>query len=117
MISIFYLLSLLFIWNEIYYINNKNKLILKYREMEINLFNIVDVLFYLTRVLYWIWMGIGLFSDMYMWFIAILSIGIFKIPLYYLFRKYYSLYDAISPIITIPILLLMMWHSLSIIIS
>lgn len=91
-INIFCLLSILFMWNEFYYINNKNKLNLKFKEMELNSFNKMDVLFYLTRVLYWIWMIIGIWI-IPVFFIPMIVLYLGRIPVYYISKRYYLLYD------------------------
>lgn len=101
-ITFFYIFLSLFIWNEIYYIRNKERLDKNFRNKDIESINKKDLFFYFTKVLYWIWIAIGLFSDMKVYFIILLSLIIIKFPLYHLRNKvYYMIYDNALPILSI----------------
>ncbi|MEK6879201.1 MAG: hypothetical protein AABY22_06305, partial [Nanoarchaeota archaeon] len=69
----FYTFSIIFIWNSLYYINNKSKLSTRYlySKMDLNLFTKIDLCFYITRILFWGWLIVGLFGSMNIYFLIL----------------------------------------------
>jgi hypothetical protein len=97
---IFYLLSIIFIWNEAYYIFNKERLSNLFENRDIIGLTKVDVVFYFVKALYWIWTIVGLFSGVtYFW--MLLTVGFLKFPLYHINKKVYVVYNNILPILSI----------------
>lgn len=105
--SIFYILLFLFIWNEFYYVRNRNKLATKFRDRAIESYTLFDVVYYLTRVFYWFWLIIGCFSHLQHYFQIIILLSLGKFILYHLNKKIYAVYDLIIAIVSIVTLILL----------
>lgn len=105
---VFYLLSIVFIWNEAYYIFNKERLSNLFERKDVMGLTKVDVLFYLLRAIYWIWLIIGLFSGVtYFW--MLFAVGFLKFPLYHLNKKAYVIYNNISPILSMILIVIILF--------
>jgi len=105
MITFFYTFLIVFIWNEIYYILNKHRLSLNFKNKDIESTTILDVIYYFTKVLYWIWLISGMFSSLSPYFIALFSIRFIKFITFKSKRKYlYVLFDNIIPVVSVLIL-------------
>lgn len=99
MITLFYIFSSLFIWNEIYYLYNRDRLDINFKNKDIESTPVTDFLFYFTRLLMWIFIVIGLFINP-LSFSILLILKLLKSPLYHINRKLYIIYDTILPIIS-----------------
>lgn len=99
MITFFYIFLSLFIWNEIYYLYNREKLDINFKNKDIESISNTDVLFYFTRLLLWIFIIIGLFIDP-LGFSILLTIKLLKAPFYHINRKLFIIYDTVLPIIS-----------------
>jgi len=108
MIIFFYTFLLSFIWNELYYILNRKRLNTNFENKDIDSMRKMDLIYYSIRVLYWIWMIIGMFSGMSTFFIILFSLGFLKFPLYHTSSKIYKIYDYILPFSSIIILVLIL---------
>ena len=105
MITFFYTFLIVFIWNEIYYILNKHRLSLNFKNKDIESTTILDVIYYFTKVLYWIWLIAGMFSSLSPYFIALFSLGSIKFITFKSKRKHlYVLFDNIIPVVSVLIL-------------
>ena len=91
--SIFYILALLFIWNEFYYTKNLELLNSKFKERELNSFTKLDMFYYLTRVLYCIWLVIGSLTIYHNYFLGIIALSITKFIIYPIGKTIYKPYD------------------------
>ena len=79
MITFFYTFLIVFIWNEIYYITNKHRLSLNFKNKDLESTTILDVVYYFTKVLYWIWLIIGIFSSLSTYFIILFTLVSIKL--------------------------------------
>lgn len=99
MITFFHIFLSLFIWNEIYYLYNRERLDINFKNKDIQSTTGVDVFFYLTRFLLWVSIIIGLFISPIS-FSILLSIKLLKVPLFHLNRKVFIIYDTVLPILS-----------------
>lgn len=107
---IFYILSIVFIWNDAYFVFNKERLMNLFEEKDFMSLTKVDVLFYFLKVVYWIWIIIGLFSSSY--FLILFILGFLKFPLYHLNKKAYIIYNNIVPILSILLLIIILFSKI-----
>ena len=63
MITLFYLLLIIFAFNEVYYVFNKPRLDLNMKNRDVESTKSIDIAHYLLRILFWIWIVIGLWSS------------------------------------------------------
>lgn len=99
--STFYILSILFILNELYYISNRMTLDAKFKERELGSFSKIDVIYYLTRVISWVWIVLGCFSSYNMYFYILVSMSLIRLIIYPISKKSYYIYDRLCPFISI----------------
>ena len=101
---LFYAFLMVFIWNDFYYINNSDRLNRNFKNKDIWSITKWDFTYYLTKVMYWIWMPIGLFSNFYLYFILLLGFNLLRFPIYHFSKRFFPLYDKIVPLISVVIL-------------
>jgi hypothetical protein len=101
--TIFYLFSILFIWVEIFQMRNRIRLHL----IEVQRIDPIKwILFYISKIAYFFWIFLGLFTSNYLIFTFLLALGLPKFLLVKIKKDFYiNLYDLISCIISIFILL------------
>jgi hypothetical protein len=105
MITFFYTFLIVFIWNEIYYILNKHRLSLNFKNKDVESTTILDVIYYFTKVLYWTWLIAGMFSSLSPYFIILFSLVFIKLITFKSKKKYlYIIFDNIFPILSVSIL-------------
>lgn len=105
MISLFYITILSFIWNDLYYMLNKHRLNINFKNRDIESTTILDLAYYFTKLAYWIWIIIGLFSNLSPYFIVLFSLVSIKLITFKLKkRSLYVILDIITPVISILIL-------------
>ena len=103
--KIFYILSLFFIWSEVYHIINKNRIYIKIDKKNVADSTIVDYLFYVSKISYLFWILIGLFSSSSFYFLLILLISSIKfLILLSKSKKFIDIYDTLSSVFCIIIL-------------
>lgn len=107
MSDFFYLLTFLFMWNESYYLNNRDNLNKKFSERELNSYSIFDVVFYFTRVLYWGWIIIGMFSDYSSYFYIMIGSSMISSGIFYISKKWYDVSDKIVSYVSLIVMFLM----------
>ena len=106
MYSIFYGLSLLFIGVEIYQLVNRDKIFVKFNPNLTLHSPITNLFFYLFKILYLIWLPIGLFSHLWIFFFGIVSLGLFKYVILSTRRNIaINLYDGVNTIISVFLLI------------
>jgi|LakMenE18May11ns_1017448.scaffolds.fasta_scaffold8602879_2 hypothetical protein len=93
---IIYTFSLLFIWSNIYYIINYNRLDKRFAERDRN--SKVDLVYYVTKVLFWIWLVVGLFTPMKYIFMIMMGIGLIRIPMYHISKNLTSVWFRLTPV-------------------
>lgn len=92
---IIYTFSLLFIWSNIYYVINYNRLDKRFAERDRN--SKVDLVYYVTKVLFWIWLVVGLFTPMKYIFMIMFGIGLIRIPMYHISKNLTSVWFRLTP--------------------
>lgn len=111
--NFFFILSILFICSDLYYLRNRPMLNLKFKERELESFSILDLCYYFSRVFYWIWVIIGLFSSFYTYFIVIISVSLSRFVIYHLSKRFYVIYDILVTLISIITLILLVIDKLT----
>jgi hypothetical protein len=102
MITIFYTFLLTFICNKFYYLVNKHRLSLNFKNKDIKSTTKLDVIYYITELLYWIWLIFGIFSSLSTYFIILLILGVIKFITFRIKRKsIYVIFDNIFPILSV----------------
>jgi hypothetical protein len=107
---IFYLLSIIFIWSNTYYLLNYNRLDKRFSQRERN--SKIDLIYYITKVLFWIWIITGLIIDYNYILLLIVSPSILKFPMFYINKKVYSLLYRLTPPFHIIVLIITLYIKL-----
>ena len=92
---VIYTLSLLFIWSNIYYVLNYVRLDKRFAERDRN--SKVDLVYYVTKVIFWIWLILGLFTPMKYIFMIMMGIGLIRIPMYHISKNLTSVWFRLTP--------------------
>lgn len=98
---IFYLPIILFIWSEIYYVYNKSKLDVRFKNRDVSNSSKYDLIYYFSRVFFYVWLSFGLFSSQSDIFILLTSLILLKIPFYFLSKRLYFIWNNILPSISV----------------
>lgn len=101
MMILFYLIPILFIYNELYHIYNKQR-------FDNKLFRKIDIFYYILKLFFFIWIIIGFWANSYLLFIILASFYLFEFPLYYINKKLYIIWKNILPIISIIFIIIIM---------
>jgi hypothetical protein len=111
--SIFYGLSLIFIGVEVYQLVNRDKVFSKF-DPNLTLHSpIPNLFFYLFKIIYLIWLPIGLFSHLWIYFFGIIFLGLFKYVILYTKKNIaINLYDGINTIISVFFLIIIFLQGL-----
>jgi hypothetical protein len=107
MINIFYISTILFIWMNFYYINNKKNLDIRFFQRDLTKMSKVHLLYYCSRIFYWFWVIFGMCTN-YFIFAILFSLGILKFPLYHINTKTYIIYNAILPVLNIILMFIIL---------
>lgn len=100
--NIFYGLSLVFIIFEFFQIFNRNRI---YQKIDISNIKIttslIYILVYITKLIYLIWMFVGLFSDQYVLFMLLILTGLIK-NIIFIFKSniLINVYDIINLLVS-----------------
>ena len=105
--TIFYLFSILFIWVEIFQMKNRIRLQL----IEVQRIDPIKwILFYISKIAYFFWIFIGLFTSNYLIFAFLFSLGLPKFLLVKIKKDFYiNLYDLISCVVSIITLMYLIY--------
>lgn len=98
---LFNLLAILFIWNELYYFINYDKLGTKINIDNFETFNKIDLFYYLSKIVYWIWIFVGCAFIGTIPFNLILGLSILRIPMFLFGLKMYRKYSLLNIFISI----------------
>jgi hypothetical protein len=112
MITLYYLISILFAFNEVYYVFNKNRLDISIKSLDVKSFSKFDILHYVLRLMFWIWIVIGLWSSQSEMFIFLGSLHLIRFPFYHISRKLYIIWDNILPSISIIFILIIIFYKI-----
>jgi hypothetical protein len=112
MITLFYTLAILFFWMEIYYVYNKANLdtIIKNRDIEQT--SMKDIIYYVSRLLFYIWLVVGCWSSQSSLFIFLTSLHLLSFPFYHLSRRLYIIWDNILPSISMIFMLIILIYKI-----
>jgi len=101
MFSIFtLLLAFPFMWNQLYYIYNKQRLDTSFKNRDIESIKILDLIHFFLRTIFYFWMIWGALQ-LNNWVIGLLLLHLLSVPLFHLKRMAYIVWNNILPIITI----------------
>lgn len=103
MIEAFYAVVALFALNDIYYIFNRKRLDLLFKNKEPENMRRLDIAHYLLKVLSVVWPIIGLFSSIWPMFVAIMLTAGLRFALYHASKEAYQIYSKAFPAISISI--------------
>jgi len=103
---IFYIPTLIFIIMEVYYVYNKTKLDSRYKNWDLTSVKLYDVLYYLSRICYYLWLVSGIFTNQSSIFIFMLVLILLRLPFYYLSKRLYVIWDNILPSMSIIFMLI-----------
>jgi len=111
--NIFYLMPILFIWSEIYHIKNRDRLYIRFNQRQFGSSTKIDYIFYLTKVLYLLWIVVGIFSAKSNLFLLILLVSAIRyLILLFKSKKFNDIYDIVSSFICIAILAYILFRGL-----
>jgi len=112
MTALFYTLTILFFWMEIYYVYNKANLdtIVKNRDVEQT--SMKDILYYVSRLLFYVWLIIGMWSSQSDLFIFLTVLHALSFPFYHLSRKLYIIWGNFLPSISIIFMLIILVYKI-----
>jgi hypothetical protein len=111
--NFFYALSLVFIVVEVYQLTNRNKIFAKF-DPNLDLKSAIpNLFFYLFKIFYLIWLPIGLFSHLWIYFFGIIFLGLFKYVILSTKRNIaINLYDGINTIMSVFFLIIILIQGL-----
>jgi len=105
--TIFYLFSILFMFMHVYYLININQLDIRFSKRDLTKISKLHLLYYLTRVSYWIWIIIGLILGYhyFLWFLV--SFSVLKFIFYHINSQLYKIWNLLVIPLSISVLLTM----------
>jgi hypothetical protein len=112
MITLFYLISILFALNEIYYVFNKLRLDVNIKTLDIKSFTKLDIAHYLLKIMFWIWMIVGIWSSQSELFIFLTTLHLIIFPFYHLSRRLYIIWTNILPSISFIFILIILVYKI-----
>jgi hypothetical protein len=112
MITLFYLLLIIFAFNEIYYVFNKPRLDLNMKNRDVEATKSIDIAHYLLRILFWIWIVIGLWSSQSELFMFLGSLHLLRFLFYHINRKLYIIWDNLLPSISIIFIMIILVYKI-----
>ena len=112
MITLFYLISILFAFNEVYYVFNKTRLDISIKSLDVKSFSRFDILHYVFRLMFWIWLIIGIWSSQSSLFIFLTFLHLLRFPFYHISRKLYIIWDNILPSISIIFMMIILVYKI-----
>jgi hypothetical protein len=96
----------LFIWMNLFYLSNITKIDIRFHQIDLSKSNKTLVLFYITKILYWMWIIFGIYFKLYTPVSILISLTIVKFLSYRFSTKLYKIFNLISPIISIVVMIL-----------
>ena len=104
MINIFYLLSFIFIWMNLFYLSNLSKLDVRFYIRDVTKMSKIHFLYYITRVSYWFWIGFGVLTPNDNFFWILISLGFIKFIVYHINKSWYYIYKILLPLLSIGVI-------------
>jgi len=112
MITLFYLISILFALNEIYYVFNKSKLDTNFKNLDVKSSTKLDITHYLLKIIFWLWMIIGIWSSQSSLFLFLTTLHLIRFPFYHLSRRLYIIWTNILPSISFIFILIILVYKI-----
>ena len=112
MITLFYLISILFALNEIYYVFNKSKLDTNFKNLDVKSSTKLDIAHYLLRIMFWVWMIVGIWSSQSNIFMFLTILHLIRFPFYHLSRRLYIIWTNILPSISFIFILIILIYKI-----
>lgn len=107
--TVFTLFTVIFIINEIYYLFNREKLLKKFSDKDIDTYTKFDMIYYAINPVYWVWLIIGLFTSYSPFILAVISLPLIKFLIITfkseIANKYYDITSAIIKIVILAAIL------------
>lgn len=100
---------ILFIWMNLYYLSNLTKLEVKFYQLEKSSISLTQYLYYITKIIYWVWLFFGFFSPIKTIITVILSFYLLKFIVYFVNRRFYKFINVFFPFLTIIALFIVMF--------
>lgn len=112
--SVFYLLAPLFIWVEIFGFLNRDKVYKRLKFESIEKFNPrLYLFFYLSKIIYLVWIFCGLFTSLQTYFIALFLLGFLRGFVTLTKSRYIvNSYDFLNPVVSSIILIIILFQAL-----
>jgi|SaaInlV_100m_DNA_2_1039680.scaffolds.fasta_scaffold04272_4 hypothetical protein len=110
MINVFYILPILFIFMNVYHMLKNKQLDKRFRERDIIGMSRLDIIYYFTKISYWIWVPIGFFTNQPELFYVLFVLGFLKFPTYHFNKNIFRIYNDIYPIFSISTLITIFFH-------
>lgn len=104
MLTLFYTLSLFFIWSNLYYIINYKRLDKPFSEREISKKS--DIIYYTSKFLIWFWLVFGIFTPVNNIIYGFLIFNLLKLFIFHLNKKIHSYLFKLTPPILIVLLII-----------
>lgn len=113
-INIFYLLTILFIWVEIFGFTNRGKVTTKLNIQEIENSKVgLYLLFFFSKLIYLVWIPLGFFGDFWIYHLILFCLGVFRFIILQTRKNIIiNLYDFLNPFISCIILLIILIQAL-----
>ena len=100
--------ALIFILNNIFYLKNYKRLDKPFKDRDRS--SILDLIYYINKVLFLIWLILLLWTVFKFYSITLISIILLRIPLLFLSNRMSSLIFRLTPIINIISLIMLLTH-------
>lgn len=91
----------------LFYLSNISKIDVRFYSRDLRETPKIFLLYYFTRISYWIWLFVGLFLPTSNFIFILLSINFLRFIFYFLNKKIFKYYNVIVPFMTIIIIISM----------
>jgi hypothetical protein len=107
MLVFYYSLSFIFIWMNLFYLSNISKIDVRFYNQDFKQVSKVFLVYYFTRISYWIWLFIGIFLPISNFILIIFVINILRFIIYFVNKNIFKYYNVLVPFFTIIIIISM----------
>jgi len=109
MIVAFYAAIFAFIFAEIYYVFNRKRLDLIFKNKNVESIRKIDIAFYMSKLLSIFWPIVGLFSSFSSLFLLIITINLLKFAIYHTSGPIYKVYIKVLPWMNVAAYISILW--------
>lgn len=99
MINLFYIMLLVFVVSDVYYLTNRKRLSVNFQRKDIMSVRRLDLVYYLLKAISSAWPIIGLFTPFYAGFVAVIILWVLKFVSYHTSSRFYSVYVYAVPVL------------------